>query len=401
MPSEAVAENVPPVELNCFRPGPAVNILGAANGPLAGLQFAAKDLFDVAGFVTGGGNPTWLATHAPADTIAPVLLQLLDNGASLVGKTMTDDLACGMFGENPHYGTPLNPRYPARVPGGSSSGSACAVAASLVDFAIGTDTGGSIRVPASFCEIYGLRPSHGRVSLIGCIPMAPSFDTCGWLARDLEMLARVGDALLPDEGDAEPARFVVADDCLALADPAVRAQFTGLFAALGIGDTVRLLGDLTPDAVVAAFWPLMSRQLWNSNGVWFEREHPVLAPGLKERFTQASHVGGNEVQAADAVRRRLTRAMADLLADDTVVLFPTTHAPPLPRNSSFDAQMRFRSAALGLVCPASMGRLPQLVIPAVHVDGAHVGLSLLAGFGRDRMLLRAAGYLDAKVKAAT
>src|SRR5580692_10707562 len=124
MPSEAMADNVPPSGINCFRPGPAVHIAGATRGPLAGLRFVAKDLFDVAGFATGGGNPSWLATHPAADTTAPVILQLLDHGATLVGKTMTDDLACGMFGENPHYGTPLNPRYPDRVPGGSSSGSA-------------------------------------------------------------------------------------------------------------------------------------------------------------------------------------------------------------------------------------------------------------------------------------
>jgi amidase len=399
MTSEALAGAAAPIEGNCFRPGPQVFIAGAATGPLAGLRFAAKDLFDVAGFVTGGGNPSWFATHPPADTTAPAIRQLLDHGATLIGKTITDDLACGMFGENPHYGTPLNPRYPDRVPGGSSSGSASAVAAALVDFAIGTDTGGSIRVPASFCEIYGFRPSHGRVSLNGCIPMAPSFDTCGWLARDPLMLSKVGDVLLPDEGEGVPSEFVIASDMLALADPAVREQFLPLFTKLGISKTVRLLGDLEPDAVVKGFWPLMSRQLWNSNGVWFEREHPVLAPGLAERFIQASRVTGTDFQAADAVRRRLTRALDALLRGNLIVLFPTTHAPPPRCNSSFDAQMSYRGRTLELVCPASMGRLPQLVVPAVHVDGVHVGLSLAAGFGRDRMLLSAACRLDDRIRA--
>src|SRR5262249_31966122 len=141
--------DAPKSESGCFRPGPAVEIAGAANGPLAGLRFVAKDLFDVAGFVTGGGNPTWLATHVPAAATAAAIRELIDSGASLVGKTMTDDLACGLMGINPQYGTPLNPRYPAHVPGGSSSGSASAVAAGFADFAIGTDTGGSVRVPAS------------------------------------------------------------------------------------------------------------------------------------------------------------------------------------------------------------------------------------------------------------
>jgi amidase len=328
-----------------------------------------------------------------------VIRELLDNGATLVGKTVTDDLACGLMGINPHYGTPLNPRYPERVPGGSSSGSASAVAAGLADFAIGTDTGGSIRVPASFCELYGLRPSHGRVSLNGCIPQAPGFDTCGWFARDALMLLRIGDVLLPDDGDAPVGRFVVAEDCLALVDDEVRERFARLFAALGIAEAVRLFGDLAPDAVVAAYWTLMSRELWAGHGVWFERENPTLAPGLEERFIRASQVGAAEVQAAAAVRRRLAKALAAVLADNKIIVFPTTHMVPLRRNATFDAQMRYRAKALRLLCPASMGRLPQVVIPAVHVDGAHVGLSLVAGFARDRMLLRAALDLDQKVRA--
>jgi amidase len=383
----------------CFRPGPAVEIPGAASGPLAGLRFVAKDLFDVAGVVTGGGNPTWLATHRPADATAPVIRELLDNGATLVGKTITDDLACGLMGINPHYGTPLNPRYPARVPGGSSSGSASAVAAGLVDFAIGTDTGGSIRVPASFCELYGLRPSHGRVSLNGCIAQAPGFDTCGFLAGDAAMLLRIGDVLLPEDSPSTAAGLVVAEDCLAIVDDEVRERFACLFAALGIGETVQLFGDLATDAVVAAYWTLMSRELWAGHGVWFERENPTFAPGVKERFIQASQVGAVEVQAAAAVRRRLSRALAALLADNKIVLFPTTHAVPLRRDAPFDAQMSYRAKALRLLSPASMGRLPQLVIPAVHVDDAHVGLSLIAGFARDRMLLHAALDLDEKVRA--
>jgi amidase len=396
--SEAHSIDVPRLDAGCFRPGPTVEIPGAATGPLAGLRFVAKDLFEVAGLVTGGGNPTWLATHKPADATAPVIREFLDNGATLIGKTITDDLSCGLMGINPHYGTPLNPRYPARLPGGSSSGSASAVAAALADFAIGTDTGGSIRVPASFCELYGLRPSHGRLSLNGCIPQAPSFDTCGWLARDAAMLLRIGDVLLPDDGDSPVGRFVVAEDCLALVGDEVRERFACLFAALGIDEAVQLFGDLAPDAVVAGYWTLMSRELWASHGAWFERENPTLAPGLKERFIQASQVSAAEAQAAAAVRRRLSKALTALLADNKILLFPTTHAAPLRRDASFDAQMDYRAKALRLLCPASMGRLPQLVIPAVHVDDAHVGLSLVAGFARDRMLLRAAMDLDGKVR---
>src|SRR3546814_654433 len=173
-----------------------VRIDGAADGPLAGVTFAAKDIFDTAGHVTGCGNPDWLRTHSPAVETAPVVHTLLEAGATLVGKTLTDEIAYSLNGENVHYGTPINVNAPGRIPGGSSNGSAAAVAGGLVDFALGSDTGGSVRVPASYCGIYGLRPTHDRISLDGVMPLAPSFDTVGWFAREADLIARVGQVLL-------------------------------------------------------------------------------------------------------------------------------------------------------------------------------------------------------------
>src|SRR5918992_3688700 len=187
--------------LNAFCKDTDAYLEGAAGGPLAGLTFAAKDIFDVVGYVTGGGNPDWKATHEAATHTAWVVRVLLAAGATMVGKTITDEITRGIFGENAHYGTPLNPRAPGRVPGGSSSGSASAVAGELVDFALGSDTGGSVRASASFCGIYGLRPTHGRISLEGVRPLAASFDTAGWFARDAALMERVGAVLLSEEPD--------------------------------------------------------------------------------------------------------------------------------------------------------------------------------------------------------
>src|SRR5436190_6782465 len=200
--------------LNAFCAHATARLQGAPAGPLAGLTFAAKDLFDIAGHVTGAGNPDWLARHAPAERTAPLVQALVDAGATMVGKTHTDELSRGIFGENVHYGTPINPRAPGRVPGGSSSGSAVAVAGQLVDFALGTDTGGSVRVPASFCGIYGLRPSHGRLPFEGVLPQAPSFDTIGWFARTPDLLARIAGVLLGVNGERAPrvCRLIVAED---------------------------------------------------------------------------------------------------------------------------------------------------------------------------------------------
>ena len=197
-----------------------VRLAGAAGGPLAGLTFAAKDLFDVAGHVTGAGNPDWLASHPPAARTAPVVQRLVDAGATMIGKTHTDELSRGIFGENAHYGTPINPKAPDRVPGGSSSGSAAAVAGGLVDFALGTDTGGSVRVPASFCGLYGIRPTHGRLPFDGVMAQAPSFDTIGWFAREPQLLARIATVLLGIEpARTLPRRLVVAEDAFAIAEP--------------------------------------------------------------------------------------------------------------------------------------------------------------------------------------
>ncbi|HWI12737.1 MAG TPA: amidase family protein, partial [Burkholderiales bacterium] len=174
--------------INAFCRHTHVELPGASSGPLAGLTFAAKDIYDVIGHRTGFGSPDWLRTHEPAASTAPVVQQLLDAGATMVGKTQTDELTYSLNGENAHYGTPVNVNAPGRIPGGSSSGSAAAVAAGLVDFALGSDTGGSVRAPASFCGIYGIRPTHGRVSLRGACPLAATFDTAGWFAREASLL---------------------------------------------------------------------------------------------------------------------------------------------------------------------------------------------------------------------
>src|SRR5438034_4063347 len=210
--------------LNAFCAHATARLQGAPAGPLAGLTFAAKDLFDIAGHVTGAGNPDWLALHQPAARTAPLVQRLVDSGASMVGKTHTDELSRGIFGENAHYGTPTNPKAPGRVPGGSSSGSAAAAAAGTCDFALGSDTGGSVRVPASFCGLYGIRPTHGRVHLSGAMAMAPSFDVAGWFASGPGVFRRVGHVLL--EGVSSPARveaLLVLEDAFEQADAAAAA----------------------------------------------------------------------------------------------------------------------------------------------------------------------------------
>src|SRR5436305_3062025 len=199
------------------------SISGAATGPLAGLVGAVKDMYDIAGYRTGGGSPDWLAAASEATSNAAAVRRILEAGATIIGKTICDEFFYSVTGANAHYGTPANPRAPGRLPGGSSSGSAAATAAGVCDFALGSDTGGSIRIPASFCGLYGLRPTHGRVHLSGAMAMAPSFDVAGWFANGPGIFRRVGQTLL--EGTAHPASIdalIVLEDAFEQADaPAV------------------------------------------------------------------------------------------------------------------------------------------------------------------------------------
>ena len=212
--------------LNAFALGGDVYIDGAKTGPLAGLTFAAKDVFDVAGYVTGAGNPDWRRLAEPAPHTAWAIASLLESGASLVGKTHTDELTRGIFGDNAHYGTPENPRAPGHVPGGSSSGSAAAVAGGLCNLALGTDTAGSTRVPASFCGIYGLRPTLGAIPMDGVLSQSDTFDTVGMLADDPEMLGRMAEVLLRKKiKDVRPAKVVVLEEAMEASDPDVAAAF--------------------------------------------------------------------------------------------------------------------------------------------------------------------------------
>lgn len=356
------------------------------DGPLADLSFAAKDLIDIAGYKSAWGNPDRLRDAAPAVATAPAALVPLMAGARLVGKTQTDEVACGMFGMNPHFGTPINPKAPDRVPGGSSSGSASAVAANLCDFALGTDTGGSIRVPASFCGLYGLRTTYGRLSVAGIMAMAPSFDSVGWLARDAATLKRVGEIYFGSIGKFRPARLLLARDAF---DIPVRPIGEALLPA------AKSLGDMTEVTLfvegveywLETFRPLQLYDLWSTLGAWGTAPGRTLSPAVAERIELSSHVDPAKYAAAVIRRESLTNRLVELLGSDGVLVLPTAHDLPPLRNAPVSAQIEFREKTLALTCIASLCRLPQINIPAVLVDGCPVGLSFIAGPRGDQLLL--------------
>ncbi|MCX7311316.1 MAG: amidase [Hyphomicrobiales bacterium] len=364
-------------------------------GPLAGLTFAVKDLFDIAGFPTGCGNPERLREPAAVAT-APSVLAMLGAGATCVGKTHTDEFALGMFGTNPHFGTPINPVAPDRVPGGSSSGSAAAVAAGLADFALGTDTGASVRLPASFCGLYGLRMSFGRVSTAGVMPMAPSFDTVGWLARDAAVLRRVAEVHFGAVADRGGMRFLIARDAFALAVDKVAAPLIAIADDLRGSDVLLYEDGIAP--WLDTFGTLQLQDLWATLGAWVTKKGRVVGPRARERVSFASTVPLADAARALTKREAFARRLAGLLGDDGILVLPTAHDVAPYRDAQPPALAAFREKTLALTCVAGLTRLPQLSVPAATVDGCPVGLSFIAGPMGDESLVALAGRLSDRLR---
>jgi len=378
-------------ELGAFCRHTHIEARGAAAGPLAGLTFAAKDLYDVAGQKTGFGSPDWLRTHEPATRTAPAVQMLLDAGAHLVGKTHTEEMAWSLTGENAHYGTPVNVNAPGRVPGGSSSGSAAAVAAGLVDFALGSDTGGSVRLPASYCGILGLRPTHGRISLEGACPLAPSFDTCGWFARDAGVFERVGRVLLRDAAPTRaPRRLLVAQDAFAFAEEAALAALKPALervaALIGRPETITV-GDEPLTQWMDYFRFPQGAEAWECHREWVTRVRPAFGPAVGPRIAWAATVAAQDVARARARREEISRRMDELLRDNAVLALPSAPDIALPRNSPPVVVDKLRSRALPMLCIAGLARLPQVSLPLATLNGCPLGLSLIAARGNDTMLL--------------
>jgi len=389
---------------HAFMPYPEVPVPNAGTGPLAGLRFGVKDLFDVAGYPTSGGQPLLLARSGVKTRTASVVQRLLEAGATFGGKTITDELAFSMNGNNAHFGAPINGAAPERITGGSSSGSASAVSMRLVDFALGTDTGGSVRAPASHCGLVGIRPTHGRVSLEGCLDLAPSFDTCGWFARDVATFARVAEVLLGEDARPLPAgpagcmRLLLPTDLWALVAPEVgeafapaRQRLEGRFGAAAPCEVV-FGGDL--DSTYWHYRALQGREAWMTDGAFIERYAPPLGPGVAERFAWARGVTDEKVAAATAFRQQQTGHLLSLLGTDGVLVLPTMPDVAPLRSESEAALEDYRNRAIRLLCLAGLAALPQLSLPWATRLGAPLGLSLVGPPGSDLSLVRMALQLS-------
>jgi amidase len=364
---------------------------GSGAGPLAGLSFAAKDAFHIAGARTGFGQPDWLRTHEPARETADAVQKVLAAGADMIGKTHCDELCYSLTGENVHFGTPVNVNAPGRVPGGSSNGSAAAVAGGLVDFALGTDCGGSVRIPASYCGIIGLRPTHGRVPDHGALPFGPSFDVVGWFSRDPQVFVDVGNVLLDEDRAEPPQRLIMAEDAWALLEQPVADALSPSAekakAVLRNSANVRISPEGLADWF-EVFRTLQAAEIWATLGAWVTEAKPQLGPGVKERFAYAATITRDQVEAATARRRQIAAHVERILGDDGVICLPTSpRAAPLRGTPADQVEVEYRNQAMRLLCIAGLCGLPQISLPMGQIDGLPLGLSLLGARNSDRALI--------------
>ncbi|MBF4604191.1 AtzH-like domain-containing protein [Curtobacterium sp. VKM Ac-2884] len=368
----------------------------AASGPLDGLTVAVKDLYAVPGQPVGAGNPTYLRESPVQATPAAAVAALLDAGAAIRGIARTDEFAYNLTGRNEHHGTPPNGAVATRLPGGSSSGSASAVRLGTAEIGIGTDTAGSVRVPASYQGLWGLRTTHGAVSRDGLLPLAPSFDTVGWLTRSADVLLAALDATVPSDPDApaEPELLVPAE-LLDLVEPAVAEAFTAFVAGQGqpIG-TVQLadLGIPALDDLRELLRLVQAAEAVAAHGAWIDAHPGALSTVVGDRFAAAR--ANDPAATADAVARLddVRATIRTALAGRTL-LFPTVPGPAPLIAADGAALERTRTATTAMTSLASVGGVPAVSAPGLTVDGAPVGVCLVGEPGTDRALVIRAGRM--------
>lgn len=377
-------------------------------GALDNLTFAVKDNIDIAGFGTSYGSKPWLNTHVSAVSHAVCVEQVLHSGATCVGKAVTDELTCSLDGENPVYGTPLNPNAPDRVPGGSSSGSASAVACGTVDFAIGTDSAGSTRVPASNCGIWGMRPTTHRISESGIIPFAPSSSTVGVFARELSVLKKVAKVLLSSENTPHeaPKKIYLLEDAFSIADKEIgavlRERISALLRKTGVATSSTTLDEITGEESSLRSWqedifsPIQCVEIWNAVGAWIDTEEPGLGPRVQDAMMYFRQFDRKKLNAALCLREKMFNRVSRFMKTGVLICFPTTPTVA-PRKRELDDLARCReyySRTMGITSFSGVAALPEVTLPITRIDGAPVGLSFVAANRQDEFLLSALSKLS-------
>ncbi|WP_332691705.1 amidase [Halalkalibacter lacteus] len=364
------------------------------SGDLSGLTFAVKDVFHIKGVTSSAGNPDWLRTHKPAKENALAIERLLQAGATLQGTTITDELMYSLNGENFHYGTPLNPTAPAHIPGGSSSGSAVSVSAELVDLALGTDTGGSVRIPSAYCGLYGFRPTHGLVPIEGVIPLAESFDTVGWMTRNAKLLLEAGNALIGETSlslEEKPfTNFLFGKEGWELADEESKEVLSLVVKPLEQSSKSKWV-TIAQEGLqrwANCFRTLQGIEIWKTHGDWISKVNPSFGPEIAARFEWASTLKAEESPSEQILRKDIRTRMIEMIGEGGLLIIPTTPGKAPLRNLSGEEIEKRRSQTMQLSCIAGLAGLPQVTVPLTGQDGLPIALSFIAGPNQDVRLLQ-------------
>ncbi len=382
-------------ELKAWCDYPRVEVAHAQSGSLAGLSLAVKDIFQVAGYPNGWGQPTRLA-EAELDTENQSVVQkMLDAGIVVEGKSQCEELCFSLTGINKHYGAPVNGAAPDRVTGGSSSGSVSLISNGIVDVALGSDTGGSVRAPASYCGLIGLRATHGRIPLDRTMPLAPSLDVFGWFAKDAVTYAKVGDVVLDDDPVSTPLRRLIGCpdlDSLLLGDDDYVAYANGAERLEKHFNDERIFDDLPFDLNKAywAFRKCQAYEAWQSLGDWISTRNPDLGPGIKDRFEFGASTSKQDFEQSSGDRLEMRLKLEEWIGKDGLLVLPTVPSCAPLKSESEQTLQAFREQALMLLCLSGNSGLPQITLPLAEVHGAPLGLSLIGPRGSDKRLIQIA-----------
>jgi amidase len=379
--------------LNAFLDLPQVPVPSALSGRLDGLKLGVKDIFDVAGYKTGCGNPDKFAEAKIAERTMPAVQLLLDQGARFAGKTQMDELAFSLMGINAHFPAPVNSAAPDRVTGGSSSGSAAAVAGKLVHIAVGSDTGGSIRAPASFCGLIGLRTTHGRIPLEGAMPLAPSLDTFGWFADDIETYEAVGRILLVADlhrGILSRPVTVARLDALVIGreEAAAYDRSREIVIQATREETFESPFQSTMDELYWCLRRLQAYEAWQIHGAWIKAKPRRFGPGIKERFEFGATVDRDTAHAEEVRRIAFRAELLEMLGKDGFLVLPTVPGAAPLKSAPHQEMQAYRERALRLLCLSGLSGFPQITLPIGEVHGAPFGVSLLGPPNSDIALIR-------------
>lgn len=384
-----------------------LNITPYKSGRLDGLTFAVKDNIDIAGFKTSYGSKPWFNMHPPAVSHAVCVELLLNEGASCIGKTISDELTCSLDGESYFYGTPVNPKAPERIPGGSSSGSASAVACGLVDFAIGTDSAGSTRVPASHCGILGMRPTIHRISESGILPFTPSTSTVGVFAKNLTVLENVMSVLLAsNEPVQRPINTIyLLEDAFEIADEEIKQALRGILPQLIKIKDIKIssitLSDIIGEETNLSFWQenifsvSQCVEIWNAVGAWIEAYKPEMGPRIRDAMGYFKQLDRSILNDALQLRERMFSKVFQFTNAGDLFCFPTVPmiAPIIQELDDPEKCMDYYNRTMSITSFAGVARLPEISIPVTKVRNAPFGLSFAAAHRQDAFLLSAAEKL--------